>query len=235
MKSQTKRSGFFKCICIFSSAMTQFSKRLLFLLIIFLFGSFGSLFAISFNSGVTSDSVFQVVDKPPIFKGKPSDIQKFIKKHLIYPEDAWLKGIEGVVQVSFVITRDGKVLNSKVEKSVSAELDMEALRLVDLLDSWKPGLKSGEAVHACVSVFVEFKLSTQEREFINTLEKFGLNENPPLYVIDDKIVNARIDLPSYNLKSVRVLKGDKAVERYGERAKNGVVIITTKRGTPPIR
>ncbi len=235
MKTQTKRPVFFKSICILSSSMIQVNKNLLFLLFIFVFGSFGALSAASYNSGFESDSVFQVVDKPPVFKGKPSDIQKFIKKHLVYPQDAWLKGLEGVVQVSFVITRDGKVLNSKVEKSVSAELDMEALRLVDLLESWKPGLKSGEAVHSSVSVFVEFKLTTEDREFITILEKYGLNERPPLYVIDDKIVNARIDLPSYNLKSVRVLKGEKAIERYGERAKNGVVIITTKRGTSPVR
>jgi len=41
-------------------------------------------------------------------------------------------------------------------------------------------------------------------------------------------------LPDYNLKSLKVLKGEKAYEKYGERAKNGVIEITTKRGTPPI-
>ena len=187
------------------------------------------------NAQIQSDSVYHVVDKQPAFKGKPSDVQKFIKTHLVYPEEAWLQGVEGVVKVSFVVTRDGQVLNSKIEESMGAELDMEALRVIDLMQNWKPGMIKGQPVNTLVSIPVLFKLQTEERDLVNTLKKYGLSENPPMYVIDDKIVNTRIHLPSYNLKSIRVLKGDQAVAKYGENARNGVVIITTKRGTPPVR
>jgi TonB family protein len=202
------------------------------ILVILLFG---------FNDGISAkipvsaaDSIYQIVDKQPVYQGRPSNIHKFIKSNLVYPDNAWLNNIEGVVQVSFVVTKDGKIINSKIEKSVSAELDMEALRLVDMLENWKPGKKDGAVVHTYVSIPIEFSIKPDEKEFIGMLQKYGLNENPPMYILDDKIINSRIHLPSYNLESVRVVKGAKAIEKYGESAKNGVVIFTTKRGTPPV-
>lgn len=221
-------------VCQKNRYVHQLSLNLTIGMLFFGFFLLNPAYASNLINQVAPDSVFQVVDKQPAFKGKPSDVQKFIKSNLVYPEDAWINGTEGVVQISFVVTSDGKVLNSKIEKSVCPELDMEALRLVDLMNLWRPGMKNGVAVHTLISIPVVFSLTPEDREFIGTLQKFGLNENPPLYVIDDKIVNTRIHLPSYNLESIRVLKGDKAIERYGERAKNGVVIITTKRGTHPV-
>lgn len=223
----------------FSHSVRLLVKRNIMRLMAVVTLSFGMVVMMELSAGnlmqaSTVDSIFHVVDKRPVFKGKPSDVHKFIKNQIVYPEDAWVKGIEGVVQVSFVVTSNGTVLNTKIEKSVSPELDMEALRLVDLLNNWKPGMKNGVPVHTYVSIPIEFTLSKEERDFVSTLQKYGLNENPPMYVIDDKIVNSRIHLPSYNLESIRVLKGDKAVERYGEKARNGVVIMTTKRGTPPV-
>ncbi len=57
-------------------------------------------------------------------------------------------------------------------------------------------------------------------------------KNPPLYIVDGKEVKAedikKID-PSA-IKTVDVFKGEKAIEEYGEKAKNGVVIISTGKG-----
>ena len=52
-----------------------------------------------------------------------------------------------------------------------------------------------------------------------------------LYIIDGKISDKEsIDIKQLDLKSVDVLKGDSAISLYGERGKNGVIIITTKKG-----
>ena len=50
-------------------------------------------------------------------------------------------------------------------------------------------------------------------------------------MLDNKLVRSRVHLPSYNVQSIRVLKGEEAVKRFGEEGKNGVVIITTKRNS----
>lgn len=182
-----------------------------------------------------TDSVYTVVDKAPRFIGKPSRIDRFISENIVYPDDAWMEGVEGVVTVSFVVTSEGQLMDAKVESGVDPLLDMEALRVVELMQSWKPAKKDGEDVHSRVVLPVSFVLNEDEKEFAVTFKNYGLEKNVPLFVLDNKIVRTRIHLPSYNIKSIRVLKGEEALERFGEEGENGVVIITTKRGTPPIR
>ncbi len=183
----------------------------------------------------TKDSIFDNVDKLAKFKGKPSKIDKFVSKHLIYPDYAWRMGLEGVVLIEGIVTKEGQFMELYVKESVDPLLDLEALRVAGLMQNWQPAERNKTAVHSKIVVPVGFSLSPDERDFVSTLKKYGLAKNPPLYILDDKILHTRVQIPSYNVKSIRVLKGEKAIEKYGEQAKYGVVIITSKRGTPPIR
>ncbi|MGM0377337.1 MAG: TonB family protein [Bacteroidota bacterium] len=174
------------------------------------------------------------VDRAPKFKGKPSKTGKFFDKYLSYPEEARLKMIEGVVDVSFIVSEDGKLLEPDIEKGEDPLLDNEALRVVSKMEEWRPAKKDGEKVDARMVVSVPFRLSEDEKQLMETFREYGLTEEMPLFVIDDKIVNTYVEVPQHNVKSVRVMKGEKAIERFGEKARNGVVIFTTKRGTPPV-
>ena len=179
--------------------------------------------------------VITAVDRAPKFKGKPSKPGKFFEKYLSYPDEARLKMIEGVVEVSFIVSEDGKLLEPNIEKGVDPLLDNEALRVVSKMEEWRPAKKDGKKVDAQVVLSVPFRLSEDEKALMETFREYGLTEEMPLFVIDDKIVNTYVEVPHYNVKSVRVMKGEKAIDRFGEKARNGVVIITTKRGTPPVR
>lgn len=57
-------------------------------------------------------------------------------------------------------------------------------------------------------------------------------KNEPLYYVDGKKSKSKAikELSPSDIESMKVLKGDKAVEKYGKKAKNGVVEITTKKG-----
>jgi bla regulator protein BlaR1 len=52
-----------------------------------------------------------------------------------------------------------------------------------------------------------------------------------LYIIDGKEMQSGSmkDVDPTTIKMVNVLKGEAAVKKYGEKAKNGVVEITTKK------
>ncbi len=53
----------------------------------------------------------------------------------------------------------------------------------------------------------------------------------PLLIIDGKEAEDQTsmnDIDPNNIKSIEVLKGDAAFKKYGEKAKNGVILITTK-------
>lgn len=57
-----------------------------------------------------------------------------------------------------------------------------------------------------------------------------MNNRSPLYILDGKEASVKIisDLDPDEIKYMEVLKGDKAVEKHGEKAKHGAVYIYTK-------
>ncbi len=193
-----------------------------------------TLFANNLYVTQSKDSVYTIVDRVPKFKGTPSNPEKFFDRHMVYPDEALLEGVQGVVNVSFIVTSDGRAMEASIAKSVDPLLDSEALRLVDLMQSWKPAVKDGKPVHCRVILPVSFRISQEVLVPLKILEKYGLQDKKVLYIIDDKIAEKYIEVPGYNVKSIRVIKGQKAVDLYGSRASDGVVIITTKRGTPPV-
>ena len=61
---------------------------------------------------------------------------------------------------------------------------------------------------------------------------FMSDAEKPLMIIDGKEAEDETsmnDIDPDHIKSVEVLKGDAAVKKYGEKAKNGVILITTKK------
>ncbi|MDF9798610.1 TonB-linked SusC/RagA family outer membrane protein [Catalinimonas alkaloidigena] len=58
-----------------------------------------------------------------------------------------------------------------------------------------------------------------------------LGNDQPLYVIDGNITNSMSFLNPNDIESVEVLKDAAAAAIYGNRAANGVIIVTTKRGS----
>lgn len=55
-------------------------------------------------------------------------------------------------------------------------------------------------------------------------------KNPPLYLLDGKEIDAAEmkDLDANSIKEINVLKGENAINKYGEKGKNGVIEIKTK-------
>lgn len=100
-------------------------------------------------------------DQRPEFFGS-SDPRHFLREwvyqYLKYPAEAVREGIQGTVVVEFIIGKDGKVRDAKVIKSVSEELDAEALKVVNASPKWKPGKVAGNKVSSSISIPVEFRL-----------------------------------------------------------------------------
>ncbi len=188
----------------------------------------------STTSNSANDSIYQTVDKVPVFKKAGGNVQKFLSKQIQYPIDALAKEIEGKVMVTFVVSKDGDIANVEIVKGLYESIDKEALRVVSTLDKWKPGILNGENVHTKVTIPVHFYISEENKELAKQIKPFYSNDRTPLFVIDKKKVTGLATLEYYNVKSIRVIKGKKAIDLYGEEAKNGVLVIETKRGTEPI-
>lgn len=92
-------------------------------------------------------------DNPPEVVGGFEEAVKFLK----YPETARKAGISGMVEVALQIDKKGKIVDSKIAKSLDPECDKAALEALKSV-SWNPAIKNGKPVKVWVTVPVRFKL-----------------------------------------------------------------------------
>ena len=181
--------------------------------------------------------VFEMVEQMPEFPGggMPAALE-YIQKNMQYPESAKENGTQGRVTVQFVVDKAGNVTEPKVLRSVDKELDAEAIRLVKSMPKWKPGMQKGQAVAVKFTMPVLFRLEGEKKVnspmVANSLSTdFSVQgANAPLYIVDGKEVTSSImsALDVNKIESMTVLKDKSATELYGDKGKNGVILITLK-------
>jgi TonB family protein len=106
--------------------------------------------------------IFQVVEEMPSFPGGMNECMMFLAKNMRYPVAAQKAKIEGRVIVQFVVDRDGSIKDTQVVRSVSPELDAEAVRVVSSMPKWNPGKQRGKAVAVKYTMPVMFRLQKQQ-------------------------------------------------------------------------
>lgn len=102
--------------------------------------------------------VFFIVENMPEFPGGELALRKFIANAIKYPVIAQENGIQGKVYVNFVVDKDGSVTQARIARGVDPSLDKEALRVVNTLPKWKPGMQRGKPVKVSYTVPISFVL-----------------------------------------------------------------------------
>ena len=102
--------------------------------------------------------IFQVVEQMPEFPGGMQALMAYLSKNIKYPSVAQDNGIQGRVLVSFVVNKDGSIVDPEVIKSVDAALDKEAMRVIKAMPKWNPGKQRGKPVRVKYTVPVLFRL-----------------------------------------------------------------------------
>ena len=102
--------------------------------------------------------VYMIVEQMPEFPGGDKELYQFIADNLKYPAEAKEKGIKGRVFVNFIVEPDGSVSDIRVLRGIGGGCDEEAVRIVESMPKFKPGMQNGEAVRVSYTVPVNFKL-----------------------------------------------------------------------------
>ena len=196
------------------------------------------------------NKAFDVVEEMPLFPGGPSKLFEFLAKNVNYPTEAEKANIQGRVIATFVVEKDGSISNVKVVKSVDPLLDAEAVRVINAMPNWLPGKQNGKEVRVKYTVPISFHLQGKDANVAqyegtvkydreakskpSELVVVGYGSETyqkPLVYVDGK------EYPFENISKIDpktidrmdVLKDKEAVDKYGEKAKNGVILITTKK------
>ena len=106
----------------------------------------------------SEQQIFTVVEKMPEFPGGMAALMKYLANAIKYPVIAQENGIQGRVSCSFVINKDGSIVDAVVLRGVDPSLDKEALRVINAMPKWKPGEQRGKPVRVKYTVPVTFRL-----------------------------------------------------------------------------
>ena len=109
------------------------------------------------NNEVT-EKIYTWAEEMPNFPGGDSELMKFFSQNLVYPEIAKRAGVEGKVILSFIVDKNGNIVDVKVAKSIGAGCDEEAMRVLKIMSRWIPGKQNGNPVVTRMNLPVVFKL-----------------------------------------------------------------------------
>ena len=201
--------------------------------------------------------VFDVVEVMPQFPGGAPKLFEYLSQNIRYPKEAMESNTQGRVIVSFVVCKDGSICDAKVVKSVSPALDAEGLRVISSMPNWTPGTQSGRTVNVKYTVPITFRLDGKAKEAPAAVGIFTPTETSqkssdvakyegtvsynnvrtiraaetPLVIVDDKTIDFEKmkDIDPKTIDKMTVLKDKAATDLYGDKAKHGVIVITTKK------
>lgn len=84
----------------------------------------------------------------------------YLRKNMRYPEESIRHNEFGTAYVGFVVEKDGTITDVDVKnKSLSENLQKEAIRVVKASPRWKPGIENGEFVRSTKIVKINFILN----------------------------------------------------------------------------
>jgi protein TonB len=104
------------------------------------------------------EEIFVVVENQPEFPGGQAAMMKFLSENIKYPVIAQENGIQGRVICNFVVERDGSITDVQVVRGVDPSLDKEAVRVIQSMPRWKPGMQRGKPVRVRFTLPVVFRL-----------------------------------------------------------------------------
>ena len=173
---------------------------------------------------------FATVEVKPMFNGGDAiEFSKWVNENLKYPQAAKDAGVQGRVTLQFTVYPDGSVRDTKVLRGVNPDLDAEALRVVSASPDWTPGYVKGEPVKVTYTFPVVFKTNGNAAPETNTVQIRGAQADSVLVILDGKEGSKLKDIDPDTIESISVLKGEEAVQKYGQKARYGVIEITSKK------
>ena len=171
------------------------------------------------------EPVFNVVEQMPSFPGGMEALMQYLAKNMRYPVEAQKNKVQGRVVVGFIVSKDGDIKKAHILRGVDPELDAEAIRVIESMPRWMPGMQRGKAVAVSYTLPVMFRL-TEDALGLKLVEASGSTAGEldkgvtfsyaegkqPLCIVNGKEVDWAVmrALNPDRIKSITVLK-DKAL------------------------
>jgi TonB family protein len=94
----------------------------------------------------------------PEFPGGEKRMLQWLAMNLRYPKTTRKEKAQGLVFISFVVDKQGNIINPEVIRGFHADADAEALYVVKGMPTWKPGLLEGKPMPVRYTLPIRFAL-----------------------------------------------------------------------------
>lgn len=113
------------------------------------------------SSNLNDEPIFEQVEQMPQYSGGSYALMQYLSKNIKYPVTAQKDKMQGRVSVEFIVDKEGYIRSPKVARSVSSDLDAEAIRVISSMPKWTPGTQRGKAVNVKYTIPIVFRLNTE--------------------------------------------------------------------------
>jgi len=103
----------------------------------------------------------QSITPPQCISGKRL-LREFIREEMVYPDQAIKENKEGIVEVSFMVHKDGATSDYKISQAVSEEIDVEAIRICKKI-IWHPAIDLGRPLDYKHNFKIKFDIKKYEK------------------------------------------------------------------------
>ena len=96
------------------------------------------------------------IDVPPTIPGRYGGVEKYILDSLYYPKEAIEQNIQGIVDVQFTITKEGKLRDVRFLNAPEKILADEVYRVLMSVPAWYPAILHNQVVDFTQSMKIPF-------------------------------------------------------------------------------
>ena len=107
----------------------------------------------------TDTTIYIIIDENPVLLTETrnyeiSELKYFIVENIKFPQNEI--DCMGSVYISFIVEKNGNVSNKKFERKLCEGYDKEAMKVIDLMTTWKPGLLKGIPVRTKITLPIRY-------------------------------------------------------------------------------
>ena len=110
------------------------------------------------DTHISESQIFMEADRMPEFPGGEDSLSKYLADNIIYPQMAIENSIQGQVFITFVVETDSTISNVNVLRGIGGGCDEEAVRVIESMPKWIPGMQRGKPVRVQYNMPIMFSL-----------------------------------------------------------------------------
>ena len=183
----------------------------------------------------------------PQFPGGHVALFEYLSKNIKFPKSKENEDVKVRVVTTFTVEKDGSITHAKIVRSQGEAFDNEALRVINGMPKWIPGMQNGKAVSVKYTLPITFSTTDSDKKIksVRTIDMYDNGGKQPegkvvsrkaemfssedfVLVVNGKVVEALSGIKPSDIEKVDVKKDAETMKKYNAEGKQGVMLISTK-------